>query len=315
MGAFEDFVNANLGVRMPLFIDTTTPELSSKSAGSLGSKFVDSTTNFLYEKTGYTNADWVKIAELGDSRGGGGGGGMDFSNFTGGWNIEISGDSTLMFIETSKSLSGSGYFFDASGIIGTGDSMPFVVSESGQVGLNLYTGEEQATGYVTPYQLHVSGVTALSGSTDLEFATKPTLTVVGNTELQGDINSDSQYQGAHYSMLVSSTNVSGNVITGNIGGVGGEFGVGELVVTDGSDLRSGVTTSNGALSVTNPLNDQGVFRVATGVYLPQLTDSQRDGLDLYREGSGALIFNSDHEEFQVHDGIQWHKLLTGAVST
>ena len=187
---FEQFVNDNLGIRGPLYIDTTTPDVSSIAAGSLGSKFVDSSTNFLYEKTGYTNADWVKIAELGDSRGGGGGGGMDFSNFTGGWNIELSGDSTLMYIETSKSLSGSGYFFDASGIIGTGDSMPFVVSESGQVGLNLYTGVEQGTGYVTPYHLHVSGVTALSGSEDLEFASKPALTVIGDTTQVGDLSVD-----------------------------------------------------------------------------------------------------------------------------
>ena len=233
---FEDFVNENLGVRMPLFIDTTTPALSSKAAGSLGSKFVDSSTNFLYEKTGYTNADWVKIADLGESRGGGGGGGMSYSNFTGGWNIEISGDSNLMFIETSKSLSGSGYFFDASGVIGTGDGMPFVVSESGQVGLNIYTGENQATGYVTPYHLHVSGVTALSGSADLEFASKPALTVIGDTEL-----------------------------------------------------------------------DEGAF------YVSPLTTAERNALSLRRDGSGALVFNTDSHELQVNDGNTWRTLTGGAL--
>jgi hypothetical protein len=114
--------------------------------------------------------------------------GMSFDNFTGGLNIETSGDSSLMSIYTPYTLSGSGYVFDASGVIGTGDSFPFVVSKSGQVGLNLYTGDNQVTGYVTPYQLHVSGVTALSGSQDLNFATKPALTVIGSAELEGSLS-------------------------------------------------------------------------------------------------------------------------------
>ena len=74
MGAFEDFVNANLGIRKPLITDNAPPTGSSKAAGIVGTHFLDSSTNFLYEKTGENNStDWVKIAYLGQPRGGAGG--------------------------------------------------------------------------------------------------------------------------------------------------------------------------------------------------------------------------------------------------
>lgn len=70
MGAFEDFVNANLGIRKPIITDSGLPSASSKAAGIIGSHYVDSDTNFLYEKTGENNAtDWVKIGEVGQPRG------------------------------------------------------------------------------------------------------------------------------------------------------------------------------------------------------------------------------------------------------
>ena len=71
MGAFEDFVNANLGIRKPLIQDNVPPSQSSLAAGPPGSHFLDTNANFLYEKTGYGSTDWVKIAEyLGQPRGG-----------------------------------------------------------------------------------------------------------------------------------------------------------------------------------------------------------------------------------------------------
>ncbi len=71
MGAFEDFVNANLGLRKPMIQDNVPPSQSSLAAGQPGSHFLDTNTNFLYEKTGYGSTDWVKIAEyLGQPRGG-----------------------------------------------------------------------------------------------------------------------------------------------------------------------------------------------------------------------------------------------------
>ena len=72
MGAFEDFVNANLGIRKPLITDAGPPTQSTKAAGIPCSHYIDSNNNFLYEKTGDNNAaDWIYIATLGDPRGGG----------------------------------------------------------------------------------------------------------------------------------------------------------------------------------------------------------------------------------------------------
>ena len=67
MGAFEAFVNANLGIRKPLITDAGPPSGSAKAAGIIGSHYIDSNTLDIYEKTGENNAtDWVKIRRLGD---------------------------------------------------------------------------------------------------------------------------------------------------------------------------------------------------------------------------------------------------------
>ena len=50
MGAFETFVNANLGIRKPLITDAGPPSGSSKAAGIVGSHYIDSETNDIYEK-------------------------------------------------------------------------------------------------------------------------------------------------------------------------------------------------------------------------------------------------------------------------
>ena len=72
MGAFEDFVNANLGIRKPLITDAGPPSGSPNAAGIVGSQYLDSNNNFLYEKTGENNTlDWTKICVLGEERGGG----------------------------------------------------------------------------------------------------------------------------------------------------------------------------------------------------------------------------------------------------
>ena len=68
MGAFETFVNANLGIRKPLITDAGPPSGSAKAAGIIGSQYLDSQTNKLYEKTGENNAsDWVFIRVLGEN--------------------------------------------------------------------------------------------------------------------------------------------------------------------------------------------------------------------------------------------------------
>ena len=196
------------------------------------------------------------------------------------------------------------------GIAGGGGSS-FTGELISMSGCTLYaSGEQVGINTCEPsagYSLHVSGDTLASGNLDVE----------GNLVLEGNINSASQKVGQHFSAVVSSNMVSGNVVTGNIGrmGLGGLVMSGPLAQHGTATFYNSVTLSD-SLSVTDDLpENSGVFHVQTGVYLPNLTDSQRDNLDLYREGSGALIFNGQHQEFQVHDGTQWHKLLTGAVST
>ena len=152
MGAFEDFVNANLGIRKPLITDSGPPSSSLKAAGIVGSNYLDSDNNNLYEKTGENNTlDWTKVAVLGEARGGSG---VNLSNFTGGLNIEISGDSNLLNIYTPTHISGHVFTFDYSGIIGTGELVSFSVDDSGHVGVNT-TGSD--------YNFHVVGSTCLGG--------------------------------------------------------------------------------------------------------------------------------------------------------
>ncbi len=68
MGAFETFVNANLGIRKPLISDLGHPSGSLKAAGVVGSQYINSEENALYEKTGENNSlDWKFIRNLGDS--------------------------------------------------------------------------------------------------------------------------------------------------------------------------------------------------------------------------------------------------------
>ena len=68
MGAFETFVNANLGIRKPLISDAGPPSGSAKAAGIVGSHYIDTDTNYIYEKTGENNTtDWVRIRKLGES--------------------------------------------------------------------------------------------------------------------------------------------------------------------------------------------------------------------------------------------------------
>lgn len=110
MGAFEDYVNANLGIRKPLITDAGLPSQSAKAAGIIGSQYIDSNTYFLYEKTGENNAlDWVKIADLGQSRGGQPGGQDGSIQFNSGQ--EFGGSSDLKYDYIESLLSGqSGRF-------------------------------------------------------------------------------------------------------------------------------------------------------------------------------------------------------------
>lgn len=113
MGAFEDFVNANLGIRKPLIFDFAPPTGAGKSlkaAGIRGAHFLDLNTNFLYEKTGENNnIDWVKIAKLGDSRGEPGGADTNVQFVSG---DKLAGSEYLVYNYETNQLSGASGHFD-----------------------------------------------------------------------------------------------------------------------------------------------------------------------------------------------------------
>lgn len=131
MGAFEDYVNANLGIRRPMITDTGHPSGSSKAAGIIGSTYRDSNDDELYEKTGEDNAtDWMPIGKIGHSR--------------------FSGESGIYL-----TMTGHSGFLENEATIGTGDLTTFIVTDSGKVGVNI----------TDPlYTFHVNGSSCLSGA-------------------------------------------------------------------------------------------------------------------------------------------------------
>lgn len=131
MGAFEDFVNNNLGIRRPIITDVGHPSGSSKAAGIVGTNYLNSIDNQLYEKTGEDNTnDWMPVGTLGHSR--------------------FSGESGIYL-----TLTGNSGFLEREATIGTGDITTFVVTDSGKVGVNIDD---------PLYSFHVVGSSCLSGA-------------------------------------------------------------------------------------------------------------------------------------------------------
>ena len=131
MGAFEDFVNANLGIRRPIITDEGHPSGSFKAAGIVGTNYLNSLDNQLYEKTGEDNTnDWMPVGTLGHSR------------FSGQSGIYLTMTGNSGFLKTRQPLEQEILLL-------------FVVTDSGKVGVNV---EDPS------YTLHVAGSTCLSGS-------------------------------------------------------------------------------------------------------------------------------------------------------
>ena len=161
MGSFENFVNSNLGLRKTLIWDNTTPDLSTKAAGVRGSQFLDTTTNFLYEKTGINNIeDWVKIGKLGDSRGKPGG-----------------SNGSIQFNLENEQLTGSPYFAYhtginlISGVSGHFDNLYandlYVTGTSYVTELRDYTVDGTISGYTGIFQdLIINGTSVGVGGAD-----------------------------------------------------------------------------------------------------------------------------------------------------
>jgi len=132
MGAFEEYVNANLGIRRPMITDAGHPSGSSKAAGIIGTNYRDSNDNQLYEKTGDYDklTDWMPIGKLGHSR--------------------FSGESGIYL-----TMTGHSGFLENEATIGTGNLTTFVVTDSGDVGVNISN---------PLYTFHVNGSSCLSGA-------------------------------------------------------------------------------------------------------------------------------------------------------
>lgn len=172
MGAFEDFVNSNLGIRQPFISDFAPPtgdNKSLKAAGIRGSKFLDLNTNFLYEKTGENNnTDWSKIAELGEPRGGA------TANLTGEQHVQFVSGSSLVGSENfiynydQHLVSGiSGYYQDIDGIsghltdeliVGELENDTFVTIANGEVDIdgNLSVSDNLRNSLVPKYGLDIT---------------------------------------------------------------------------------------------------------------------------------------------------------------
>ena len=253
MGAFEDFVNANLGIRKPLISDFFPPTgvgKSTKAAGPRGSHFLDLSTNFIYEKTGENNnEDWVKIAVLGDSRG------------------EPGGNDTNIQFRSGDKLAGTDHFiynYDtnlASGVSGAFDNF-FVTQDIDISGDSYVSGDSHVSGdfyginAVLSENLKVSGDVTISGD----------LYVTGATHV---------------------TKVFDHTVSGTVSGYTGIFT--DLIVGDGIDglnVEVAIDTLSGNLITTGQLLSGNLD--ATGQDLAQSIDDitirSEDKTVLFRSG-------------------------------
>ena len=204
MGAFEDYVNANLGIRKPLITDSGLPSQSPKAAGIIGSQYIDSNTYFLYEKTGEDNSlDWVKIADLGQSRGGEPGGEDSAVQFNSG--DSFGGSSGLTYNYESGLLSGeSGRFSYIHSDYITGQTGHF--EEELIVGdPNLPTSEDVFV--VDDGDIVAAGKANFDGDLRAPTGYFNELTVSGNAYVDGDIH----IGGTTYVEEVIDTTVSGTI--------------------------------------------------------------------------------------------------------
>lgn len=173
MGAFEDFVNSNLGIRQPFISDFAPPtgdNKSLKAAGIRGSKFLDLNTNFLYEKTGENNnTDWIKIAELGEPRGGS--------------PANLAGDQYIQFVSGSALVGSEDfiYQYDIGRVSGVSGYYQDIDGISGHLTEELIVGESDKDVFVS--------------IADGEFDVYGNINIDGNINVSGNLNpvQDSQF--------------------------------------------------------------------------------------------------------------------------
>lgn len=237
MGAFEDYVNANLGIRKPLITDSGLPSQSPKAAGIIGSQYIDSNTYFLYEKTGEDNSlDWVKIADLGQSRGGEPGGEDSAVQFNSG--DSFGGSSGLTYNYESGLLSGeSGRFSYIHSDYITGQTGHF--EEELIVGdPNLPTSEDVFV--VDDGDIVAAGKANFDGALRAPTGYFNEITVSGNAYIDGDVH----IGGTTYVEEVIDTTVSGTISghTGIFDTLSGQEGIfDQSLKISGNPVSTGVS--------------------------------------------------------------------------
>lgn len=177
MGAFEEFVNSNLGIRQPLIWDNVPPTLSPKAAGVLGSHFLDTTTHYLYEKTGYDDTiDWVKIGKLGDERGGKPGGEDKYIQFNSGGDPDrLSGSQHFIYDYDLELVSGLSGHFDFLSGTNAGFQNATITQDLNVLGDLYVTGTSHVT-KVIDYTIdgEISGKTGIFESFESDYITGTT---------------------------------------------------------------------------------------------------------------------------------------------
>ena len=187
MGAFEDFVNANLGLRKPLIQDNVAPSQSSLAAGQPGSHFLDTSTNFLYEKTGYGSTDWIKIAEyLGQPRGGKPSGIEGSVQFNSG--EKFAGVTDFLYSSQESTLSGVSGRFEYMHI-------DYVTGETGHFKEELIIGDQNAPAsddvfVVDEGNIEAAGRANFSGPLFAPILRSDNLYVSGDGHISGDLHID-----------------------------------------------------------------------------------------------------------------------------
>ena len=256
MGDFEDFVNANLGIRKPLITDAGHPSGSAKSAGIPGSHYVDSDSNFLYEKTGWDNVqDWAHIATLGDPRGGGGGGGgagnpaglsgqIQF-NYDG----EFGASPYFIFDDTSGAFSGASGKVDYLHV-------GYITGQTGHFQEELIVGDPSEPGVeevfvVEDGDIVAAGAASFSGNIDAPTGIFDDLFVNDDASfkdllIQGDLT------------VIGTTHVHEVIDTTIEGTISGHTGLFDNLIFNGKDIGDEIDLLSGSLNSTGYFLDDKI---------------------------------------------------------
>lgn len=235
MGAFEDFVNANLGIRKPLISDAGPPTQSAKAAGIPGSHYIDSDNNFLYEKTGENNAtDWAHIATLGDPRAAEPAGlsGQIQYNYDG----QLGASPYFLFDDTSGTFSGASGRVDYLHV-------GFITGQTGHFQEEIIVGDPDALGaeevfVVEDGNIVAAGEAHFAGNIDAPTGTFIDLFVNGDSSfqdllVQGDLT------------VIGTTHVTEVIDTTVEGTISGRIGIFDNLIAGGKDLNSEINLLSG----------------------------------------------------------------------